>query len=148
MLQTAGSNMDPGLYKLILADIARLKKMPDLARQIEAYEPQPDPLQQEMQQMELEKTKLSLAKLQAEIMVLAATAKKEGAATAKLQAMVDKMALDFVEQETGVQQARKRELVGAQAQSQMELLKLKGRMELESKLLDALTTHSNLQKKG
>ena len=35
MLQTIGPNMDPGLQSVILGKIARLKKMPDLAKQIE-----------------------------------------------------------------------------------------------------------------
>jgi hypothetical protein len=52
MLQTMGNNMDPQLSKMILSDIARLRKMPDMAQQIEAYQPKPDPMvvkQQELQ---------------------------------------------------------------------------------------------------
>lgn len=148
MLQTAGSNMDPGLYKVILADIARLKKMPDLARRIEAYEPQPDPMQEQMRELELQKAQLEVMKLQAEIGKLGAVANLDNAKADHVQATIDKMSLDFVEQERGVTQARKKELVGEQSRSQMELLRLKGRMELESKLVDSLTMYDQLRKSG
>lgn len=148
MLQTAGSNMDPGLYKLILADIARLKKMPDLAKQIEMYQPRPDEMQQQMQQLELQKAQLEVMKLQAEIQKLGATTERELAQADQLHATVDKMSLDFVEQERGVAQARKKELVGEQARSQIELLKVKDALETRSKLLDTLATYSNLRRGG
>lgn len=54
MMQTVGPNMDLGFQKIIWADIARLKKMPDLAEQVENYEPQPDPLEQAMKQKQME----------------------------------------------------------------------------------------------
>lgn len=148
MLQTAGSNMDPGLYKLILADIARLKKMPDLARQIEMYQPQPNEMQQQLQQLDLQRAQLEVMKLQAEIQKLGATTEKELAQADQLHATVDKMSLDFVEQERGVTQARKKELVGEQARSQLQLLEAKDAMETRAKVLDALTAYSNLQNGG
>ncbi|RLA03119.1 MAG: chromosome partitioning protein ParB, partial [Gammaproteobacteria bacterium] len=57
MLQTLGPNQDPELTKMIQVEIARLRNMPDLARQIETYEPQPDPIEQEKRQLENEKLK-------------------------------------------------------------------------------------------
>ena len=60
MLQTMGSNMDPELSKMILSDIARLRKMPDMARQIEAYKPQPDPMQ-------VKQAELQIALLEAQV---------------------------------------------------------------------------------
>ncbi len=44
MLQTLGNNVDFGLTKLLLSDIAKLRKMPDLAKAIKSYDPQPDPI--------------------------------------------------------------------------------------------------------
>ncbi|MFP3741369.1 hypothetical protein, partial [Burkholderia sp. SIMBA_019] len=44
MLQTLGPKGDWGMVQLILAEIARLKRMPDLAHRIEQYQPQPDPV--------------------------------------------------------------------------------------------------------
>jgi hypothetical protein len=52
MLQTMGNSMPPAMSQLVLADIARLRKMPDLAKQIEEYKPEPDPIAQKMQMLE------------------------------------------------------------------------------------------------
>lgn len=72
MLQTAGPSMDLDFSKIIWADIARLRKMPELADKIEQYQPQPNPLEQ--------------AKLEREIMLLEAQIAKEQALAAKHQA--------------------------------------------------------------
>jgi len=69
MLQTAGPSMDLEFSKIIWADIARLRKMPELAAKIEAYQPQPDPMAQ--------------AKMEREIMLLEAQIAKEQALAAK-----------------------------------------------------------------
>lgn len=69
MLQTAGPSMDLDFSKLIWADIARLRKMPELAAKIESYQPQPN----QMEQMKLEK----------EIQLLDAQIAKEQALAAK-----------------------------------------------------------------
>jgi hypothetical protein len=126
MLQTMGNSMPPEMSKMILSDIARLRKMPDLAKKIEEYEPQPDPVMEQMKQLEL-------AKLQAEIQLLNAQAmaaqsgaqlagakvNTEGAKAANLSSDTDKKNLDFIEQETGTKQARDLQLHGEQARSQM-----------------------------
>lgn len=148
MLQTAGGNMDPSMYQLILADIARLKRMPDLAERIENFQPQPNEQQQQLQQLELQKAQLEVAKLQAEIQATIAGASLSEAQAAKLQATVDKMSLDFVEQESGVTQERKRQLVGEQARSQMELVKLKHGLDKETRMLDILADYQNLKSSG
>ena len=46
MLQTMGNTMPPEMSQMILADIAKLRKMPDLAKRIAEYQPQPNPLAQ------------------------------------------------------------------------------------------------------
>lgn len=54
MLQTIGPNMDPGLQKLILSDIADLKDMPVLKKKIMEFEPQPDPMQEKMKELQVQ----------------------------------------------------------------------------------------------
>lgn len=54
MLQTIGPDMDPGERKMILAEIAELKRMPELAQSIRTYEPKPDPMQQALQKAQLD----------------------------------------------------------------------------------------------
>lgn len=113
MLQTMGNNMDPEMSKMILSDIARLRKMPDLAQKIEAYQPQPDPMQVKMQELQMMLLQAQIATEQAKAASLASTANlhdvKSGTEVAKqghLKADTDKKNLEFVEQEQGVHQAR------------------------------------------
>lgn len=70
MLQTLGQDMDPPMRSLILSEIAKLRKMPELAKRIEEYKPEPDPMQQQIMQEQLRNWQLLNAKLEAEIQKL------------------------------------------------------------------------------
>lgn len=138
MLQTIGPNMDIEMTKMILSDIARLKKMPDLAKKIEAYAPQPDPVQQQMQQLEM---MLLQAKIQAEQAKAAhygaganlQTQKvtTEAAKAAHLTSDKDLKDLNFVEQETGVTQERNLQSQAAQAEAQTKLKIVEHHLNME-----------------
>jgi len=67
MLQTIGPNMDMGIRNTILAEIAHLKDMPELAQKIRTYQPEPSPQEQELAAIELEKARKELVRLDAEI---------------------------------------------------------------------------------
>lgn len=128
MLQTLGPNDDPQVRRMIQADIARLRRMPDLADKLENYKPEPDPVQQKLQELEMAKLEVEIAKLQAErakIMADAGLAQaKIGTEQAKanqLQAQADMTNLEFVQEESGVNQERAKELQGEQARSQAQL---------------------------
>lgn len=114
MLQTMGPNMDLGITLMILAEIAELKRMPELAKKIRSFKPEPDPVAEEMKQLELEKLKLEIQELRSKAMLNEAKAKRELAET-------DKSNLDFVEQETGTKHARDMEKISAQAESNQDL---------------------------
>ena len=136
MLQTMGPSEDPGMRKIILSDICRLKKMPDLAKRIEEYEPQPDPMAQKMQQLEMARIEFEVAKIEAETArIRAETALKaqqvvtEEAKAENLRADTDAMNLDFVEQETGTHHARDMEKQTAQAQGNMALEVVKAKVK-------------------
>lgn len=128
MLQTMGPNEDPGMRKIILSDICRLKKMPDLAKRIEEFQPEPDPMQQKMMQLEMAKMELEIAKLQAETQKIQAEAglkaqqiDTEVAKAENLRADTDNKNLDFVEEESGVKQARDLQKLGEQARANIVL---------------------------
>ncbi|QWY83529.1 putative portal protein [Rhizobium phage RHph_X2_28B] len=114
MLQTIGPNMDLGMTKLILTQIAELKRMPDLAHMIKTYAPQPDPLQQRLQEAEIRKAEMEVAKLQSEIDLNKAKAKQA-------EAQADTEVLNFVEQETGTKHERDMEKLRGQAQGNQDL---------------------------
>jgi hypothetical protein len=143
MLQTIGNDMDPGMSKMILSDIARLRKMPDLAKRIESYQPQPDPVQQQMQQLQLQllqaqvqETMAKAMKLQADSQLAGAKVGTEAAKAGDLQSAADLKNLQFVEQESGVTQARDLQLHGEQARSQAQLKVLDMGARREEKQMD------------
>ena len=50
-----------------MVEIARLTKMPELAKRIETFKPQPDPMQQQLQQLEMQKIQMEIEKMKADI---------------------------------------------------------------------------------
>ena len=118
MLQTMGNNMAPEMSRLILADIARLRKMPDLAKQIEEYQPQPDPIAQKQAELQVALMEAELAEKQSIIALNQAKIETEAAKANHLNSQADLADLDFVEQESGVKQERDLQKQGAQAQAQ------------------------------
>ena len=67
MMQTGQQSMDPEEAKLVRAEIYKLQKMPDLAQKVLSYQPQPDPVSEQLKQLELERLSLENQKLRAEI---------------------------------------------------------------------------------
>lgn len=67
MLQTMGPNMDSSISTMILADIARLKRMPVLENKLLNWKPQPDPIAEELRQLEVEEKKAKIAELHSRI---------------------------------------------------------------------------------
>lgn len=115
MLQTMGPDMDPGLSKVILGEIADLKRMPHLAEQIRAYEPQPDPLQIRLQELEIEKA-------EAEVELTKARA-------AEALAKAENTALDTELDATGIKHQRGVETTGSQARGNRDLEVTKSLLE-------------------
>ena len=76
MLQTLGPNMDPSITMMILAEIADLKRMPSLAERLRTWQPQPDPIAEQMKQLELQKLQMEVQKLQSEVIHNQARAEK------------------------------------------------------------------------
>ena len=114
MLQTLGPNSDPGIVMMILAEIADLKRMPELANKLRNWRPQPSPGQQELQRLEIEKARKEVEKLQSEISLNNAKAQEA-------LANKDQKNLDYVEQETGTKHARDMEKQRGQAQGNQAL---------------------------
>lgn len=128
MLQTLGNSVDQGIVMMILADIARLRKMPTLAHQLKNFQPTPNPMAEKLQQLEMAKLEIEIAKLQAETRKLlaggeleAAKVDTEAAKAENLRSDTDQRNLDFVEQESGVHQERDLQKQGAQAAAQAQM---------------------------
>ena len=126
MLQTMGNTASPQTTATILAKIARLRKMPDLAEAIEKdaeRASQPDPHQEKAKELELEKMELENYKLRKDIeeadsriierisrseenqldeQMKAAKARKEEASASKIESERDNIDRKFVEESTGI----------------------------------------------
>lgn len=127
MLQTVGPNSPPEMTNMIMADIAELRKMPDLAKRLKEYKPEPDPIAVATAQAELEKLKLEnakiqleMAKLQSEVELNAQKAGVEGVKQGNIQADTDLKNLEYVEEELGVNHERELEKNAMQAKSNLQ----------------------------
>jgi hypothetical protein len=74
MLQTLGNSIPFELTQLILSEIVKLGRMPELEKALREYKPQPDPMQEQIKQLEIQKLQLENSKLMAEIQDLSARA--------------------------------------------------------------------------
>lgn len=102
LLQTLGQGLDVGMKNLLMSQIAKLHKMPDLAKKIEEYQPQPDPYIEEMRQLEKEKLISEIEERRSrarengvDIQVKSAKAQLDQAKAGNLQADTDLKDLDF-----------------------------------------------------
>lgn len=114
MLQTMGPNLDPMISLKILASIADLKRMPELAEELRTYKPQPDPLAEEAKKLEVEKLRMEVEKLRSEVV-------KNQAMAGKASAEADGKVLDNIQEQTGVKHARDMEKQQAQARGNQNL---------------------------
>lgn len=128
MLQTIGPNDDPAIRRMIQADIARLRKMPGLAKKIETFKPEPDPVAEKMKQIAVAKAELELAEIQAKTQKLqtaaqldVAKASEVGTKSANIQADTDKKNLDFLSEQSGLNHAREVDKDKAQANGNIAL---------------------------
>jgi len=118
LLQTVGPNEDPMIRKELMAQVCELMKMPDLAERLRAYQPQPDPMQQQIQQLQLQKLMLENEVLKATVAdknaragentvdmeVKKAKAAVESAKARKLHSDADMQDLDFLRKNDGIDQ--------------------------------------------
>lgn len=132
MLQTTGPNSDPGEVRMIRAEIARLRKMPDLAKKIENYQPQPDPVAQKRAELELLELEAKIMKLKSEAAENFAEAELDMAQADKAKSEKNQVDLDFVEQESGVKQAQDLQKQGEQARAQAGMKIIEADLKNES----------------
>lgn len=111
MLQTMGDSMGQEVMKIILVEIARLRKMPDLAKSIEDYAPEPDPVAEKMSELAVAREEAEIAKIQAEAAeaqaraaVYQAKVAVEEARASSLEGDAGNKALEFAERNTGIKQ--------------------------------------------
>jgi len=146
MLQTMGNTMPPEMSQMILSDIAKLRKMPDLAKRIIEYKPQPNPLAQQ-------KAQLELALLQAQVQNETAKGKEnfvdvelktaktetERAKARSMHSDSDNKDLDFVDKESGARDMRDMDMEGRKHAQNMESKEHDRLSNLDKSAFDQLT---------
>ena len=144
MLQTMGNTMPPEMSQMILSDIAKLRKMPDLAKRIAEYQPQPDPMAQQKMQLEMALLQAQVANETAkgrenEVDVALKTAKTESeqAKARSMHSGADLTDLDFVDKESGNKDARDAETEDRKHAHNIASKEFDRQANLDNKELDA-----------
>lgn len=119
ILQTVGNNMGMDLFQVMVSEIASLRKMPDLAEKIRQYKPEPDEMQQKMQELELAYKQAEIELMQSQAQENLAKAQVQGAKVGveqaraeNLQGDADNKSLNFVERSSGINHQRDLEKQG------------------------------------
>lgn len=122
MLQTIGPSEDPKIRQIIMSNIARLYRMPELAKLLENYEPTPDPAAQKMSELQIALLEAQVANERAkanenemDLNLKEAKAETERAKARNLGATADKTDLDYLQQYYGTKEKRE-ESIALQAQ--------------------------------
>jgi len=134
MHQTIGNSMPIEMSQIILADIARLDKMPELAKRIEDFKPQPDPATQRKAELEIALLEAQVYNEQAkgqenavDVELKQAKTEEVMAKTRDIHSTADQKDLDFVENEAGT----KRE-------HEMNMKEFEQEMQNNGKIVDAM----------
>ena len=150
MLQTMGNTMPPEMSYMVLADIAKLRKMPDLAKRIEEYQPQPDPMAQQKAQLEVALLQAQVANETAkgqenavDVQLKTAKTQTEQAKARSMNSGSDLTDLDFVDKESGTKDTRENDLEDRKHAKNIESKEFDRQANLEGKESDRL---SNLDK--
>jgi hypothetical protein len=150
MLQTMGNNMDPAMSQMILADIARLRKMPDLSKQIKEYQPQPNPMAEQKAQLEMQLLQAQIAnetakaqENQVDVGLKQAKTVTEQAKARSMESKADLDDLTFVEQESSVNETNAEEKMKLAHSQDMEKKMFDRDVNMQDKALEGLNSYNN-----
>lgn len=153
MLQTMGNSVPFDITKMLLSKIADLRKLPDLAKAIEEYQPQPDPLAQENAQLQNEMLKAQITNEQAkgeenqtDVALKQAKTQTEIAKAKATNANADMTNLNFLEQSSGLQHDRELEKLDRKNDADIIKQRMKSEQDRESennKLANELVKQNN-----
>lgn len=141
LLQTLGSALPFDMTRMIMAEIAKLSKLPALEKSILEYKQEPDPIQQKMQELKLAKLEAEIQRLKADAMHKVASSQEneadreekmaqaqlKRAQARKAESEADMVDLNFMKAD---------EQIDEQNAVEKELMKFE--MEMERKQFDAL----------
>lgn len=139
ILQTLGNNLPPEVPIKIMAKIVKLHKLPDLAHYLDTWEPQPDPMQEALKELELAKIKAETALLNAQAreadaksFVQEAKVGVENARASQMQSQTDKNNLDFYDKANGTDHQRALEMQQRKLDTDVVNTTLKNQAQLDA----------------
>lgn len=152
LLQTLGPNEDPAIRRGLMADIMELMRMPEQAKRVREYKPEPDPLVEHMKKLEMERFVLENEKIKADILDKQARAGEntvdielkrnkaavEAAKARKLGSEADMTDLKFVKEDEGFAHLERVELEDLKHAQNMETEASKHRANLEQMMQQQL----------
>lgn len=158
LLQTVGPNEDPIIRRTIMADIMELMRMPEQAKRIRDYQPEPNPMQQKLQELEMQRLELENQRLQAEIADKMARANEntidaelkknkaavEAAKARKLTSEADMTDLRFIKEDEGFSQAERLEVENQKHLQRMQLNADKQMYNLEQMRIQQQSGDTNI----
>lgn len=158
LLQTLGPNEDPTIRRTIMADIMELMRMPDQAKRVRDFKPEPDPVQEQFKKLELERLILENEKIKAEIMDRKARANEntidaqlkmnkaavEAAKARKLTSEADMTDLRFIKEDEGYSHLERVELEDLKHTQRMQSTSLKHKANLEQMMAQQLAGDTNI----
>jgi hypothetical protein len=158
LLQTLGPNEDPAVRRSIMADIMELMRMPEQAKRIREYQPQPDPVQEQLKQLELQRLMLENKKLEADIADKMARANEntidaelkknkaavEAAKARKLTSEADMTDLKFIKEDEGFAHLERVEMEDLKHAQRMQQEEAKRQANLEQMLIQQQAGDKNI----
>lgn len=158
LLQTLGPNEDPVIRRNIMADIMELMRMPDQAKRVREFKPEPDPVQEQLKQLELQRLMLENEKIKADIEDKKARANEntidaqlkmnkaavEAAKARKLTSEADMTDLKFIKEDEGFSHLERVELEDLKHAQRMESEASKHRANLEQMMAQQLAGDKNI----
>ena len=158
LLQTLGPNEDPAVRRSIMADIMELMRMPEQAKRIREYQPQPDPVQEQLKQLELQRLMLENKKLEADIADKMARANEntidaelkrnkaavEAAKARKLTSEADMTDLKFIKEDEGFAHLERVEMEDLKHAQRMQQEEAKRQANLEQMAIQRMAGDKNI----
>lgn len=147
LLQTLGSSLPFDMTRMIMAEIAKLSKLPTLEKQILEFKQEPDPVQQKMQELQLAKLEAEIQRLKADAMnKIASSQENEADREEKMaQAMLKRAQARKAESEADmVDITYLKNDAGIPHQERLELEKLKHEANIEQMLIQVANNDRNI----
>jgi hypothetical protein len=155
LLQTLGAGLDPVITKELMAQILELSRLPDQAANLRKYEPQQDPMEQQMKQLAMERMKTEIEKMKADVTDKLARAddhsidaqlrqqkvQVEAAKARNLNSTADLSDLEFLERDSGTSAKERMQELQAKHDHEMKKLQAEYLADFDKKTFGIVADH-------